>query len=237
MADFLLVHGSCHGAWCWRDVIAELRARGHVGRAIDLPGNGDDHTPPAQVTLGASAQAVAAASTPETILVGHSWGGYPVSAAAEHSPERMRGIIYLCAYVPESGCSMVDMRKRAPRQPLLEAVRRSPSGDSYTIAEDRVRALFYHDCPPEAVTFAKSRLCPQATRPQTEPLFVGDRFLRVPKAYIRCREDRTIPPEYQTEMTRNWPRDRVYEMNTSHSPFFSDPKGLAELLIRIAEEF
>ena len=37
MARFLLIHGSCHGAWCWRDLLPELAARGHEARAIDLP--------------------------------------------------------------------------------------------------------------------------------------------------------------------------------------------------------
>lgn len=51
MAEFLLIHGSCHGAWCWRDVIPELEALGHTARAIDLPSHGDDRTPIADVTL------------------------------------------------------------------------------------------------------------------------------------------------------------------------------------------
>ena len=36
MAAFLLVHGSCHGAWCWRDVIPALDGLGHSARAVDL---------------------------------------------------------------------------------------------------------------------------------------------------------------------------------------------------------
>ena len=30
MAEYLLIHGSCHGAWCWRDVIPALEALGHA---------------------------------------------------------------------------------------------------------------------------------------------------------------------------------------------------------------
>jgi pimeloyl-ACP methyl ester carboxylesterase len=237
MAEFLLIHGSGHGAWCWRDVIPALQARGHMACAIDLPGNGNDQTALDQVTLAASAQAVLDASTTGTIIVGHSWGGYPISAAAEQNPGRMQGLIYVCAYVPHSGLSMIDMRKRAPRQTLLDAVQRSPSGDSYTIDEDQVQRLFYHDCPSEAVAFAKSNLCPQATRPQAEQLRTGANFLSVPKAYIRCLQDQTIPPEYQAEMTQDWPSGSVYKMNTSHSPFFANPDGLADLMTGIAEEF
>lgn len=233
MAKFLLIHGSCHGAWCWRDVIPALQALGHEARAIDMPSHGEDPTPVSEVTLEGCRDAILAASSPDTIILGHSWGGYPISAAAEAAPDAMRGLIYLCAYVPMSGLSMVDMRKRAARQPLMPAVRRAEDGVSMTFDPEQVPQLFYHDCPAEAVDYAMARLCPQAIRPQTTPLTVTERFAGVPKAYIRCEGDRAIPPEYQAEMTRDWPEGTVYTLPTSHSPFFSDPAGLAALLDRI----
>ncbi|MFD3191168.1 alpha/beta fold hydrolase [Sedimentitalea sp. HM32M-2] len=234
MADFLLVHGSFHGAWCWRDLIPALTARGHMARAIDLPGHGQDHTPPEQQTLAGCRDAVLAASTPQTIVVGHSWGGYPISAAAEADPRAMRALIYLCAYVPVSGLSLVDMRKAAKEQPLLPAIQRDPDGLSCSVLPSRAVETFYHDCPPDSIAYALNRLQPQIIAPQTTPLFVSARFASVPKAYIRCARDRTIPPEYQSEMTRDWPADRLYQMDSAHSPFFSDPAGLAAMLNTIA---
>ncbi len=234
MARFLLIHGSCHGAWCWRDLLGELANLGHDAHAIDLPGHGADTTPLSEVTLDLTRDAVLAASTRDSIVLGHSWGGYPISAAAEADPAAMRALVYLCAYVPVSGLSMIDMRKAGPRQTLTGAVERAPDGLSYSLVPDRVRALFYHDCPDATVSHAMDHLCPQAIAPQETPLTLTDRFARVPKFYIRGAEDRTIPPEYQARMTRDWPADHVFEMPTSHSPFFSDPAGLALRLHRIA---
>lgn len=234
MARFLLVHGSCHGAWCWRDAIPALEALGHQAQAIDLPGHGDDDTPVGDCTLPGCGAAVLAASTPETIIVGHSWGGYPISAAAEVDPSAMRALVYLCAYVPRDGLSLVDMRKRAERQPILPAVVRDADGCSITIDPEQAPDLFYHDCAPEVVEWAVSQLGPQAILPQTTPIEISDRFASVERFYIRCAEDRTIPPEYQAEMVQDWPEDRVFQMNTSHSPFLSDPAGLAQILDTIA---
>jgi pimeloyl-ACP methyl ester carboxylesterase len=234
MAEFLLIHGSCHGAWCWRDVIPALAALGHVARAIDLPGAGDDLTPLDEVTLGTCRDAVLAAATPDTIVVGHSWGGYPISAAAEADPKAMRALVFLCAYVPVSGTSLVDMRKAAKRQLIKDAVRRDEQGQTYTIDPTCVPDLFYHDCPPEAVSFAAQRLSPQPIKPQATPLEIGENFASVPQIYIRTVFDRTIPPEYQVEMTRNWPQEQIITMQTSHSPFFADPGGLAAHLDAIA---
>ncbi len=52
------------------------------------------------------------------IVVGHSMGGYPITAAAERAPERVERLVYLCAYVPAPGMSLADMRRDGPRQPL-----------------------------------------------------------------------------------------------------------------------
>jgi len=235
MADILLVHGSCHGAWCWRDLIPALQAQGHTARAIDLPGHGDARDL-ASVTLDQSADAILAATTPDTIVLGHSWAGYPISAAAEKAPDAMRGLIYLCAYVPVSGLSLIDMRRNGPRQTLTDAVIKDPGGASYKIDPNRAPDLFYHDCPAEAVDYALSHLCPQPIRPQDTPLFVSDRWRKVSKAYIRCANDRVIPPEYQAEMVADWPRNHVHDMPLSHSPFFADPSGLADVITRIARD-
>ncbi|MGB8815536.1 MAG: alpha/beta fold hydrolase, partial [Paracoccaceae bacterium] len=99
MTKFLLISGSCHGAWCWRDVLPFL----NNARAVDLPAHGPDETPPEHVTLDLFAQTIAKCLTEPTILVGHSMAGYPITAAAERAPDNIRALVYVCAYVPKSG--------------------------------------------------------------------------------------------------------------------------------------
>jgi len=230
MSDILLVHGSCHGAWCWRDLLPELRALGHAPRAIDLPGHGDDLTPVNDVTLDSYADAVLAASTPQTVVVGHSMGGFAISAAAQKNPAAMARLIYLCAYVPAAGMTLADMRKQAPSQPLMPAVRMADDGKSFTLDPTMTEALFYNDCPPGAAEFAIPRLCAQAIAPTTVALPDTRRAESLPRSYIRCMDDRTIPPAYQVTMTQDWPDKDVYEMATGHSPFLTDPARLARII-------
>lgn len=233
MPEFLLIHGSCHGAWCWRDVIPELEALGHRARAIDLPSHGDDNTPIAQVTLDMYRDAILDAIDAPVVLVGHSMAGFPIAAAAQKSPEKIERLINLCAYAPFSGHSLIEMRKMAARQPLMDAIEKSEDGLSWLPILSKARATFYHDCSDEAVAFATERIVPQAIAPQATPLELGRNYESVAKSYIRCSDDRTIPPEFQSIMAERFaPKDR-YEMATSHSPFFSDPIGLAQLLDKI----
>ena len=234
MADFLLIHGSCHGAWCWRDLIPELTALGHKARAIDLPGHGGDLTPISEITLRSYADAILAAIRAPVVLVGHSMAGYPISLAAEMAPEKIARLVYLCAYVPEPGLSLADMRRKAPRQPLMKAVLRSDDGLSFRIDPAQTEDVFYHDCPKGTVAHANTRLSAQAVAPQETPCTLGANYASVPRSYIRCTDDRTVPPEYQLTMTESWPGSDVHALPTGHSPFFADPRGLAALLGRIA---
>ena len=162
MADFLLIHGSGHGAWAWRDVLPLLRDLGHEARAIDLPGHGDDRTPIEAVLLETYRDAVLSALGDRTIVVGHSMGGYPITAAAEAAPARIAALVYLCAYVPATGMSLADMRRAGPRQPLTPAIRRAEDGMSFTFDPAMARALFYHDCPDEAVELRAGPALPPA---------------------------------------------------------------------------
>ncbi len=230
MSDILLVHGSCHGAWCWRDLIPALQALGHSPRAIDLPSHGSDTTKVNDVTLDSYADAVLAASTPETVVLGHSMGGYAITAAAQKDPTAMARLIYLCAYDPSPGLTLADMRKQAPSQPLMPAVRMAEDGKSFTLDLTMTRALFYHDCPPGVADFANPHLCAQAIAPTQVALDDTANAQGLPRSYIRCMDDRTIPPAYQVSMTQSWPKADVYEMPTGHSPFFADPEGLAQMI-------
>lgn len=235
MAEFLLIHGAGHGAWCWRDVVPALERLGHKGKAIDLPGHGEDKTPYQEVTLDLYADAILDALDHPMIVVGHSMGGYPITLAAERNPLNFQHLVYLCAYVPKPGLSLAQMRMEAPYQPLLPAIRMTEDRTGWTADPDMIGDVFYHDCPEGTVDYARDRLCIQATQPTSVPVETGENYASVPRSYIRCADDRAIPPEYQVTMTEDWPSDHVFTMESAHSPFFADPDGLAEILDQIAK--
>lgn len=235
MAEFLLIHGSCHGAWCWRDVLGPLRAAGHGARAIDLPSHGDDPTPAEAVTLDLYADAILAALDGPAVLVGHSMAGFPVTLAAQRVPDRVAALVYLCAYVPVPGRSLADMRRDWPEQPLLPAIQRAPDGATMSFDPAMIGDVFYHDCPPGTVDFARARLTPQPIRPQETAIVDVARAEALPRHYIRCLHDRAIPPDFQAAMAAGFDPARVSTLPTSHSPFFAAPDMLAQRLISITE--
>lgn len=231
MPDCLLIHGTGHGAWCFAETIAALGALGHSARAIDLPGCGADATPAAEATLGACARAIVAAVTGPTIVVGHSAAGFAITAAAERDPAGIAALVYLAAYVPQPGKSLAEMRRAGPSQPLKGAFRMTADGSAFRFDPAIVADRFYHDCPPEVAAAALARLTPQPLGPQETALPATSTAESLPRHYIRCTEDRTIPPAYQTSMAAGI---ALSDLATGHSPFLSAPDALAQRLSEIA---
>jgi pimeloyl-ACP methyl ester carboxylesterase len=233
MSDFVLVHGAWHGAWCWERVAPLLAARGHRVRAIDLPGHGADPKPPGAVTwddyMDRMGEAIAAAAEPP-ILVGHSLGGAVITGAADRWPERLRALVYLCAMLPDGPDFFMRFQ---PASLLTGAIR--PSADSSLLELDPavVREAFYHDCSDEDAARAAARLRPQPGR-AAEMSFVlaPDRFGRLPRHYVECTEDRAIDLVSQRAMHAKMPCT-VHTLEASHSPFYSMPERLADVLERV----
>lgn len=234
MSDILLVHGAAHGAWCWHRVIPALQALGHRARAIDLPSHGDDGTDPATVTLDSYAKAILRALDGPTILVGHSMGGFPITAAAQAAPDRIAALIYVCAYLPKAGQTLAEMRRAGPRQPLAGAFQIDDSRTTFTFDPEKAPALFYHDCPADDLALAQRRLCRQPIAPQETPILDTALAEALPRFYIRCTEDRVIPPEYQETMAAGLPPDHISTLPCGHSPFFASPDALAQRIDAIS---
>ncbi|WP_417258093.1 alpha/beta fold hydrolase [Celeribacter sp.] len=236
---YLFIHGSGHGAWCWRDVLAEMTRRGHSARALDLPSHGADDTPLAAVTLDAYRDAILAdidahGGAP-VVLVGHSAGGYPISAAAEAAPDKIVRLVYVCAYVPLDGVSLADRRRAAPTHPILDLIERTDDGLAFQFITAKAPDAFFHDCPPEVINFALARIDPQPIAPQETPLMLTAAYESVPRSFVICDHDRVIPPAYQATMTSDWPTTSVHHLPSSHSPFFSMPKRLVDCILTAPE--
>jgi pimeloyl-ACP methyl ester carboxylesterase len=231
MTSFVLVHGAWHGAWCWERTIAALRALGHQAVAVDLPGHGDDPTPRETVTLDAYAASIETAVRTRigrSVLVGHSMGGMAISAAAERCADRLEGLVYLAAFLPQDGESLLSIEGRNPKPAVPPALVVEEGAPTVTLDPAKIPDLFYHDCSDEDVARAMERLTPQPLAPFAAPAaLTADRFGAVPRSYVACAADRAVCIELQRDMIAASPCARVVELDASHSPFLSMPDRLA----------
>jgi pimeloyl-ACP methyl ester carboxylesterase len=100
MATFVLVHGSCHGGWCWKKVTPLLRNASHEVYTPTLPGLGErSHLVSRDIGLDTHIldmiQVIEYENLNEVMLVGHSYGGLVIGGVAEKVPERIRRLVYL----------------------------------------------------------------------------------------------------------------------------------------------
>jgi pimeloyl-ACP methyl ester carboxylesterase len=234
----VLVHGAAHGAWCWEKLIPLLEQKGYEVEAPDLPGLGDDATAADNVTFQAYVDRVIRSVTARedpVLLVGHSMGGGPISEAAERMPGSVAKLFYVAAALPIDGESISANVLSCGGAPALE--RFVTSADGLFLEIDRKSAcdIFFNLCAPEVAQRAALRLRPQAVRPLTTPLrLTRTRWGEIPKTYLICAVDQMLPPDTQRRICSRVAGLKTLQMDTDHSPFYSDPQGLSDLIDREA---
>lgn len=234
MATIMLVHGACHGAWCWDRVVPLIEAAGHRVLAPDLPGRGANGAPgwwrwTMQDYAKAIIKAARHAGGP-VIAVGHSMGGQVISAAAESAPELFERLVYLTAFLPADGDSIVSLAALDKTSDIAKAARTSLFKGQITLDPVAAHPIFYGDCNTDDFAWVKPRLVAEPARPSFSKLHLTARFETVPRSYIRCTKDRAISIELQDMMVAKQPCQHVATLEASHSPFVSMPAQLADAL-------
>ena len=236
----ILIHGAWQGAWVWERLTPILARAGIVSIALDLPGNGVDHTPPAEVSLDLYVDHVGAALAKlpgRASLVAHSGGGMVASAAAERFTDRISRVAYVAGMMLPDGMAFAELvselKKNHP-----DAAGIAPhlvwSDDRLTSRVPMQAALqyFFHDCSPADAAAAAQRLTPQPEGGRAvRARLTEKRFGRVPRLYIEAEADRSVIPACQRRMQQLVPGADVATIPTGHVPHLAKPHLLADLLL------
>src|SRR5690242_20431782 len=120
---FVLVHGSSAGGWCWRRVADLLEKKGHKVFAPTLTGLGAcSHLLSKDINLATHftdvINLIEWENLSDVVLVGHSYGGYIISGVAEKVGSKIGSIVFLDAFMPETGDSLAA----GASQPVKDAI-------------------------------------------------------------------------------------------------------------------
>jgi pimeloyl-ACP methyl ester carboxylesterase len=241
MARFVLVHGAFGGAWCWEPVQAPLEAAGHTVETLDLPGGGDDRTPVGEITLESCARRVCdvLAQRPEpAVLVGYSMGGAVVTQAAAYSPERIESLVFVSAFMPADGQSLLDLTHLPEGADDMIQANIVIEGDPpvAVLPDEAAAAAIYNECSEEQQAWAVPRRRPQAVAPFADPVHVDESVLAsIPRSYVVTKRDHSIPLALQRRMIREHPCANVVELDADHAPFLSATDELVAALVALAD--
>lgn len=237
-APFVLVHGGRHGGWCWGRVAPLLREAGHDVYTPTLTGLGERaHLLRPEIGLETHIRDVVAVfefeDVTDAVLVGHSYGGFPIAGAMEQIPDRVRGVVFIDALVPRSGESVFDIVDPEIRRQQLELAERE--GEGWYIPPGP--PSFYGVTDPADAAWLSRRLTAQPLKTYTDPIGRAERVWRLPGAFLECVPSLLTPDQLQRMRERSdvEPRFTYRAVECAHDVPLTEPELLAELLLAEVE--
>jgi len=217
--SIVLIHGAFADASSWRKVIPILEGDGYMVTAVQIPLSSlsDDV---------AATKRVLDAQTGPVVLVGHSWGGAVISAAAADN-KKVKSLVYVAAFAPEAG-EVVTAAASKYSAPELNSVLKPDEAGFLYIERARFRDAFAHDLPE-----ADTRIMAATQKPiygksfgETQPAAA---WKTIPSWYIVSTEDRAINPDLERYYAKRIGATTT-ELKASHVPFLSHPKEVARVI-------
>ena len=212
-----------------------FRSPGHFDRLADelpdvdlhtvrLTSSGDD--PAALGDMYADAELIAhaaAAIDGPVVVLAHSYGGMPTTQGLRNVGN-VRHIIYLAAFQLTIGDSLLS----PDGDTLMPWVKRHRRDGIRDYVEAMTpETVFYNDLDAPTTRGAVSQLGYQSYVSMRQPL-TDIAWKTIPNTYVVCQADNAIPVAAQERMAER--ADAVRRLDTSHSPFLSQPAAVAGLI-------
>jgi pimeloyl-ACP methyl ester carboxylesterase len=226
---FVLVHGAWHGGWCWERVAGLLTDKGHQVYAPTLTGLAERaHFMSRDIGLAAHiadvVDLIRAERLTDIVLVGHSYGGFVISGVAEQAS--VAAIVFLDAFVPESGQCLFELTAPATRE-VIEAARQKgdiavpPRPAEFFRVNEKDCAWVDAMCTPHPIATLTDRIALTGAR---------DRIAR--KTYVRAKDYPNPGFDAAYAKLKTDPAWRTYELPCGHDIMIDMPQRLAEILLQ-----
>jgi pimeloyl-ACP methyl ester carboxylesterase len=229
---YVLVHGAFMGAAGWGDLPDRLRDEGAEVRTFDLPAHGDDATPATAAQLDAYVARVEAELDDiddRAILVGHSMGGIVISQVAERRAADLDGLVYVAAYLPQTGQSLLDLSMMDPGSQLGPALEFHEA--TIGIKQDAFVDLFCLECDAASKALLAAAYNDEPIAPLMTKVTLGAAFAGVRKTYVHTAQDRIISHGLQNVMVTATQVQHETTLETGHTPMLAAPAALTEILL------
>ena len=224
----VLVHGAFAESASWNGVLTRLRAAGLTTIAVANPLrslSGD----------AATVKAVLDSLEGPVVLVGHSYGGAVITAAARDSKD-VKALVFVAAFAPMPGESIGELSGRFPGSTLGDTISPVPLADGTTdlyIRQELFHQQFAADLPADVAALAAAAQRPLNDTALNEGAADDPAWQHIPSWFLVTELDRNIPPEAQRFMAERAAAYEVVELiGASHAVPASRPDDVADLVLR-----
>ncbi|SDA35372.1 alpha/beta fold hydrolase [Sphingomonas sp. NFR15] len=226
----VLVHGAFADSSSWNGVIPILRRDGYFVIAMENPLRGV-RSDAAEIT------SVVSRLKGRVVLVGHSYGGSVISAAATGAAN-VKALVYVSAFAPDAGETALGLSGKFPGSTLAGAltppVPLPGGGKNLYIVQGKFPAQFAADVDPARAYLMSVGQRPIAAGALTEPS-PQPGWKRIPSYFVYGDRDRNIPPAALGFMAaRAHARQTVVVKGASHVVMVSHPGEVAQVIERAA---
>ncbi|MBO0727753.1 MAG: alpha/beta hydrolase [Acidimicrobiaceae bacterium] len=237
MTTYVLVHGGGHGGWCWQRITPMLRSAGHEVYTPTLTGLGErSHLLGPAIDLDTHITDVVNVlhyeDLRDIVLVGHSYGGMVITGVADRVSGRVGHLVYLDASVPLDGESLAAV---APGpMDAAHAGAKVVDGVELVLFPGTDPLSFYGVTDADDIEWMKPKLTPHPWKCFSQPIrLVNEAATKdIPRTMINCTSTlRMRPPE---RVHRVLTGERVWEIDTGHDLMITEPKVVADMLLRVA---
>jgi pimeloyl-ACP methyl ester carboxylesterase len=242
MANIVLVHGAWHGAWCYRQTAAALRKMGHEVFTPTHTGVGERaHQATESITLETHIRDVAgcieAEEIKDVILVGHSYGGMVITGLADRMSDRIKALVYLDAFVPGHGESLITLLDKALDPPVaaqfISGFRGAASEKNGGKTNPIPAEMF--NVSAQNREWVDRRCVPQALATFEMPVLLSGKIENVRRRlYILADGWDPSPFRYFAKKYTGTPGWEVIKMTSGHDVMVDQPNELATAIAKLA---
>lgn len=233
---YVLVHGAWADESAWGFIRNQLAQNANVV-VINLPAHGADNSYGAGIGLNDYVKTVSNAINNQhgkVILVGHSMAGEVISQVAENIPNKIEKLIYVSAYIPKNGESVLELSQKDNTSKIGPNLEFNKDYSLATIKKEVVHDNICADCPDYMKDVLVKYHRPEPMKALNDKIMLSAKFKGIPKFYIATTNDEVVPYTLQQQMIKdNGTIKKVYEMSTSHLPFVSKPQEFLSILTSI----
>ncbi|MEU4157314.1 alpha/beta hydrolase [Actinoplanes sp. NPDC026670] len=229
LPTIVLVHGAFADGSGFQPVIEQLVAAGYPVVVAPNPLRGLSYD-------AAQVRALLASIPGPIVLVGHSYGGAVISAAAT---ENVQALVYLAAFVPETGESVQQLVERFPGSTVGQSLKPVPLADGQVdlYIDPRVfHPNFAGDLPAGQAALLALTQRPATGAALGEPASGPQAWHSIPTYHLISGADRIIPPAAQEFMAERSGATVTVVDGASHLVFVSHPAAAVALIEKAVAE-